>query len=305
MPDTFHARINEYIKAQDPEMMYQIDYGPIWAKNRKMSVFKLLTSANNKENLRTIMGYYERTEDASEYVCAAEFYSLDDEGKLKIIMHQVDFCTNNKSIFIHGYKNTLVPLRIDAPEEDKEGRESLENWLYERRTSNGNNMFTRIYTVQNGTIELYTKAANHKEAVDWARLSTSEIAKEANDKSMEEIFMNPKDAYDKLAIQPDWKPHTLAKRIEQLVAPETTKYQSRRKVVAMSYDSENVTKADKQRNRGTKETRDTATNAWTTTTTSTTPQGPNAKDEPEEREQLQRKAERTSTKSPPKHKTNE
>jgi hypothetical protein len=102
MPDTFQARIHDFIKSHDQEMMYQIDYGPIWAKNRKMSVFKLMTSTINKENLRTIMGFYEQTEDASEYVCAAEFYSLDNEGKAKIIMHQVDFCINNKSIFIHG-----------------------------------------------------------------------------------------------------------------------------------------------------------------------------------------------------------
>jgi hypothetical protein len=49
--------------------------------------------------------------------------------------------------------------------------------------------------------------------MDWAQLSTSKIAKELNNKSMEEVFINPQDAYDKLAVQPDWKPHTLGKRM--------------------------------------------------------------------------------------------
>jgi hypothetical protein len=104
----------------------------------------------------------------------------------------------------------------------------------------GQKKFSRVYQLQNGTVELYTPIANHMEAIDWAQLSTSEIAKEHNDKSMEEIFINPKDAYNKLAVQPDCRPHTLAKRIKHLITPETTKYQGRRKVVAMSYDQENT-----------------------------------------------------------------
>ena len=155
-------------------------------------------------------------------------------------MNQVDFCTKTKLIFIQGFKNIEVPLRIDATEEDAEGRQTLANWLHKQTTIYGQKMFSRVYQPKNGTIELYTPIANHKGAIDWARLSTSDIAKELNDKSMEEIFTNPKDAYDKLAVQPDWKPHTLAKRIKNLVTPETTKNQGRRKIVAMSYDQDNT-----------------------------------------------------------------
>jgi hypothetical protein len=54
------------------------------------------------------------------------------------------------------------------------------------------------------------------EAIDWARLSTSKIAKELNVESMKAVVMNVKDAMDKMAVQPDWKPHTLGNRIEQL-----------------------------------------------------------------------------------------
>jgi hypothetical protein len=73
MPETFKDRTSDYIRSYDQEIMYQIDYGPIWAKNRKMSVFKLMTLIVKKEDLRTIMEYYAKTNEDTEYVCAAEF----------------------------------------------------------------------------------------------------------------------------------------------------------------------------------------------------------------------------------------
>jgi hypothetical protein len=67
-----------------------------------------------------------------------------------------------------------------------------------------------------------------------------------NEKSMEEFFINPQDAYDKMAVQPEWKPHTLGKRIEHLVTPEATKktnYAARKQAVTLSYNEAN-TKAE-------------------------------------------------------------
>jgi hypothetical protein len=55
MPETLQNRINNYIWSYNPVIMYQINYGPIWVKNRKISVFKLLTLFDKKEDLRTIM----------------------------------------------------------------------------------------------------------------------------------------------------------------------------------------------------------------------------------------------------------
>jgi hypothetical protein len=218
-PEPFQGRVDDYIRSYDPEIRYQLDFGPIWAKNRKMSVFKVMTSLESKENMRTIMNYYEKGEQGDEYVCATEFYSLSDEEKVKMVMHQVDFCTKNKSIYIHGIKDIHATLRIGAPDEDEEGQKSLSDWLSRRPTCNGTAMFHRIYQAQNGTVELYVTSGHHKEAIDWARLSTSEIAKELSDHSMPEVFIDPKDAFDKLAVQPDWKPHTLGKRIEHLNPP--------------------------------------------------------------------------------------
>jgi hypothetical protein len=188
-----------------------------------MTVYKVMTSLDNKENLCTIMDYHENYENQDEYVCAAELFSLTDEEKTKMIMHQVNFCAKNKSIFIHGIKDIYVPLRIDAAEDDEEGSWQVAKWINVRPTSYGKKMFTRVYQACNGTVELYVETVHHKEAMDWACLSTSEIAKELNDKSMEEVFVNPPDAYDKLGVQPDWKPHTLGKCIKHLVTPEGTK----------------------------------------------------------------------------------
>ena len=241
-PETFQTRVDNYIRLYDPEIRYQVDLGPIWAKGRKMTVYKVMTSLSNKEDLRAIMNYHENYGHNDEYVCAAEFFSLSDEEKVKMIMHQVDFCNKHKSIFIHGIKDIFVPVRIDAAEDDEVGNWSVAKWLDGRLTSYGKKMFTRVYQACNGTVELYVETAHHKEAMDWARLSTSEIAKELNDKSMEEFFLDPKDAYDKLAVQPDWKPHTLGKRIEHLVTPEATKKSTyvRKHAVTLSYDEDNM-----------------------------------------------------------------
>jgi hypothetical protein len=142
-----------------------------------MSVFKLMTSLANKEHLRTLMEYYHNEQEDTEYICAAEFYSLSDEGKITIIMNQVNFCTKTKLIFIQGFKDIEVPPRINATEKDAKGRQTLANWLHKRTTTYGQKMFSRVYQPKNGTIELYTPIANHKEAINWARLSTSDIAK--------------------------------------------------------------------------------------------------------------------------------
>jgi hypothetical protein len=77
-----------------------------------------MTLLANKEHLRTLTDYYHNEQEDTEYICAAEFYSLSDNGKIMIIMNQVDFCTKTKSIFIQGFKDIEVPLRIGATKDD-------------------------------------------------------------------------------------------------------------------------------------------------------------------------------------------
>ena len=96
-----------------------------------------MTSLANKEHLRTLMEYYHNKKEDTEYICAAEFYSLSNEGKITIIMNQVDFCMKTKSIFIQGFKVIDVPLRIDATKEDAKGSQTLANWLRKRTTTYG------------------------------------------------------------------------------------------------------------------------------------------------------------------------
>jgi hypothetical protein len=86
MPKIFQDRTNVFIGAYDQDIQYQLDYGTIWAKNRKMLVVKkLMTSLANKEHLQTLMEYYDKEQEDTEYICAAEFYSLSNEGKLMIM----------------------------------------------------------------------------------------------------------------------------------------------------------------------------------------------------------------------------
>ena len=48
-----------------------------------MTVYKIMTSLENKDNLRAIMNYHENYENIDEYVRAAEFISLTNEEKQK------------------------------------------------------------------------------------------------------------------------------------------------------------------------------------------------------------------------------
>jgi hypothetical protein len=116
------------------------------------------------------------------------------------------------------------------------------------KTGAGEAMFTRIHEASNGLVELYVTPDNHKEAVDWARLATSEIVKELSDQSMKEVFIDPEDAYNQLALNPDWKPHTLAQRVEHLT-PSGSPHQARRRTpVAITYAAANSEKPPAKKN---------------------------------------------------------
>ena len=107
-------------------------------------------------------------------------------------------------------------------------------------------MFLRVYQASNGTVELLTQVEHQKEAIDWARLSTSEIAKELNDESIKAVIMNVQDAMNKLAVQPDWKPHTLGTRIQQLKELITMVRHNKRRQVTLSYGTENIKEEKKK-----------------------------------------------------------
>jgi hypothetical protein len=158
-----------------------------------------------------------------------------------------------RSIFIAGIKTVFCNLRLDAMEEGEsninEGSgEDLASWLVNMKTGAGKAMFARIHEASNGLVELYVTPDNHKEAIDWARLATSEIAKELSDQSMEEVFIDPEDAYNQLALNPDWKPHTLAQRVEHLT-PSKSPHQARRRTpVAITYAAANAEKPPAKEN---------------------------------------------------------
>jgi hypothetical protein len=103
-------------------------------------------------------------------------------------------------------------------------------------------MFTRIHEAFNGLVKLYVKPEHHKEAIDWVRLATSEIAKKLSDQSMSEIFFNVVDANNQLATNPDWKPHTLSQQVEHLNPSESPQQARRRPPVAITYATVNTEK---------------------------------------------------------------
>ena len=234
-------------------MEYQIDFGPVWAKSKKMTIFKLMTAQDDKETLRTIMADHNNLEHQVQYICTSEYYSLNEEDKIKIVATQLDFMNKTRSIFIAGIKTVFCNLRLDAMEEgesniNEESGEDLASWLVKMKTGAGEAMFTRIHEASNGLVELYVTPDNHKEAIDWARLATSEIAKELSDQSMKEVFIEPEDAYNQLALNPDWKPHTLAQRVEHLTPSESPHQARRRTPVAITYATANSEKPPAKKN---------------------------------------------------------
>jgi hypothetical protein len=205
-----------------------------------MLVCKLMTAQEDKETLRSIMTAHNNLVAQVQYICASEYYSLNNEDKTKIIATQLELMNKTRSIFIACIKTIFCNLRLDVMEEREEGNknggdnEDLASWLVNITTGLGKPMFTRIHEAQNGLVELYMTPANHKEAIDWAGLATSEIAKELSDKSMEEVFIDVQDTNNKLTRNPDWTPHTLAKRVKHLT-PSESPQQTRRRAQSPSH----------------------------------------------------------------------
>ena len=261
-PEAFGGYIDNFITAYDEDLEYQIDFGPVWAKNKKMSVYKIMTSQEDKETLRTIMTNYNNIDHQVHYICASEYYSLCDEDKTKIVASQLDFMNKTRSVFLTGIRTVQCNLRLEEMDEDDDNiddgeHDTLATWLIARKTGAGETMFTRIHEACNGLVELYVKPENHKEVIDWARLATSEIMKELSDKSINEIFIDVEDANNQFATNPEWKPHTLSQRVEHLTPSETPYQARRRSPVAITYGTANSEKEieQKQPSKAKKETK--------------------------------------------------
>ena len=102
-------------------------------------------------------------------------------------------------------------------------------------TSYNKRMFTRVYHAVEGVVELHVNKGNIKETTEWARLATSEIAMQLSDDRMEEVFLDPKAAFDTIATNPEWKPHSLSAIIDMFPEPTTTTLGTRRSHIGPQY----------------------------------------------------------------------
>lgn len=237
-PETFTNRFNEFLQQHDENIKIQIEFGPIWAPNNRVSVPKLMAAFDDKEQLRRILSHYQAGPNDDTYVCMTEFSSLPDAQKIKMIRCQAEYSMNIRSLFIDGFKS--IQGEMGPGNEAKSARLSVGHWIFNRETSYGNRMFTRVYSAVNGVVELHVKKENIKEATDWARLATSEIASELNDHSMIEVFINPHEAMESIGDNPEWKPHSLGAKIDKLAEPTaTTIPRQRREQVNMDYAKTN------------------------------------------------------------------
>jgi hypothetical protein len=97
-------------------------------------------------------------------------------------------------------------------------------------------------------VKLYVEPKHHKEAIVWARLATSEIAKELSVRITNTIFIDVADANSQLATNPDWKLHTLSQRVEHLKPSESPQKARRRPPVATTWAMVNNEKLIKKKN---------------------------------------------------------
>ena len=244
-PDTFTDRLEMFMNKNNTSgIKYQIEFGPIWAPKNRVSVFKLMTAFEDKEAARNIMEGFQAGPNEDTYVCMTEYGSLPDPQKIKIIRRQAEYAANHRSLFIEGYKSIHGKLRPGDEEDDSTDYESVAHWIYDRPTSYGQRMFTRVYGAVNGVVELHSTKDNIKEATDWARLANSEIGRLTNEEGMHAVFMHPEEALDAMESLPAWKPHSLSARIELLAEPaELTQTPRRnRRIVSIDYAKINKTK---------------------------------------------------------------
>ena len=276
-PDTFNNRVSEFIaKHDDGTTKYQFEYGHIWGPKNRVSVFKLMSAFEDKDALKAIMENFHAGPNDDTYICMSEYSSLPDEQKIKIIRRQAEYAATHRSLFIAGYKSIHGQLRPgeNNEEDDETGHASVGHWIHDRTTSYGKRMFTRVYGVVKGVVELHTTPENIKEAIEWARLAKKEIAGQLNGTSMIEVFEDPEEALDAMESLPSWKPHSLSEKVALMEEPTlVTQPRRRREIVSIGYEKTNqkkkappTAKSGRKKSTGNKSTTstdsNTISNAW-------------------------------------------
>ena len=242
-PETFNKRFSMFMTAHNTHTKYQFEYGPIWAPNNRVSVFKLMAAYADKDAIRSAMENYQSGPNEDTYVCMTEYGSLPDAQKIKIIRTQAEYAANHRSLFIEGFNSISGKLQPGGEEDDSTDYESVAHWIYDRPTSYGERMFTRVYGAVDGVVELHAHKNNIKEATDWARLATKEIAGQLNAEGLTAVFTYPEEALDAMESLPAWKPHALSARVEIMPEPTNTIQQPRRsRTVTIDYSKANKTK---------------------------------------------------------------
>ncbi|WP_317201739.1 hypothetical protein [Janthinobacterium sp.] len=239
-PETFYNRFSLFMdQFNENNIKYQFEYGPIWAPNNRVSVFKLMAAYDDKDALRSIMENYYNGPNEDTYVCMTEYSSLPEAQKIKIIRTQAEYAANHRSLFIEGYNSVRGKLR--PGEQDDDMYPTVAHWIYDRPTSYGKHMFTRVYGAVDGIVELHAHKDNIKEATEWARLAKREIAEQLNTIGMTEVFIYPEEALDAMESLPAWKPHSLSARIDLMAEPTTIIPQTRRgrRTVNIDYSKSN------------------------------------------------------------------
>ena len=232
-PETFTSRLKLFMDQHDDTTKTQVEYGPIWAPSHRVSVYKLMTAFEDIDKVRNTMSNYKPGPHDDVYICMMQFSSLPDAQKTKMVRCQAEYSTNIRSLFLTGIKSIQGTI---TTEESSDNHQSVARWIHDRMTSYNKRMFTRVYCAVGGVVELHVHKESFKEAIEWVRLATSEIALQLSEDKMGEVFLDPKTAQETIATNPEWKPHSLSAIVDTFPEPTTTPQSSRRRRAIVGID---------------------------------------------------------------------
>jgi hypothetical protein len=111
------------------------------------------------------------------------------------------------------------------------------------KSANGDNLFEFVYPQINGTREFLIYWENFGDAQSFMSNTRGELARNMNIRSINDIFLNPKEAYEQSKL-PAWKPFTRAANIKETIIQKPSYKKQNKRVRVSSEKEEFVPKAD-------------------------------------------------------------
>jgi hypothetical protein len=155
------------------------------------------------------------------------FNTLPKGKKMTIISEMKKWNSAFRCLTLDGFDedNNVIPMQWrndDTPDHVTKNfweKTSITEYLQNHvKSATGDNLFEFVYPQINGTREFLIYWENFGDAQTYMANARGELARNMNVRSINAIFLNPKEAYE-LSKQPAWKPFTRAATIKETIIP--------------------------------------------------------------------------------------